>query len=400
MLEFVSDLDADDDDGDNAEAEVDESALELLHRPDLLDVMARDLDAMGTVGETDNKKMLFLAMVSRLLPRPVNIVVKGPSSSGKSHLVRSVAELFGSTAVLQLSSMSARALYYMNEQELCHRVLFVDEYMPHSGRDHALRLMQSEGRLVMAVTTREKEEGFSTRTRTVKGPIAFITTTTRQNIFDENETRAFALQTDCSEAQTRRIHEAQRRAHSLRAPQPEYDQDTWAAALSTLKPYPVVIPFAEHIHLASTGQARDRRDLGRILSLIEACTLLHQMERRTMAYGEDEALVAALDDYRVAHGLAGAFLAPVAVESQVDQVVTACRSLGEAGASHYDLMDVLSWSRPTVIKYCQQAVKTGRLRLEDGSNGGQKRYRVVRHQPLSGVMTSPEEVASCFNALR
>jgi hypothetical protein len=370
-----------------------DAAMGLLARPDVLDVMAHDLDAMGTVGEEDNKKLLFLAMVSRLLPRPVNVVVKGPSSSGKSHLVRSVADLFGDAAVLQLSSMSARALYYMEASELTHRVLFIDEYMPHAGRDHALRLMQSEGRLIVAVTMRDGGV-FKTQTRTVDGPIAFITTTTRQSIFDENETRAFSLSTDTSEAQTRRIHEAQRQARSFSPPRPAYDQATWRRALASLEPYPVVVPFAQHIHLASTGQARDRRDLGRLLSLVEASALLHQMQRRVVGHAEGGALVAELDDYRVAYRLARAFLSPPAGDARVDELVAACRTGGEAGASHYDLMDALSWSRPTVIKYCQQAVKTGRLRLAEGPHGGTKRYTVVDRQPVSGALTTPEEVAA------
>jgi hypothetical protein len=368
-----------------------DAAEALLGRPDLLNVMVSDLDAMGTVGEADNKQVLFLGMVSRLLPRPVNVVVKGPSSSGKSHLVASVAELFGAQAVLTLSAMSARALYYLAEDELRHRVLFIDEYMAHAGRDHALRLMQSEGRLIMAVTARDGGK-LATHTRTVEGPIAFVTTTTRKSIFDENETRAFSLHTDASEAQTRRIHDAQRRARSFDRPVPTYDVDTWQAAMALLEPLRVVIPFADHIHLAPTGQARDRRDLGRILSLVEASALLHQRQREQRVQGGESVLVAALEDYRVAYRLAGAFLAPPApMDERVGPLVAACRVT--EGATYYQLMDALGWSRPTVIKYCGRAVKAGHLALVAGSEWGAKRYRATEASGRWGI-TSPEEVAS------
>jgi hypothetical protein len=374
-----------------------DEARQLLERRDVLDVMAADLEALGTVGETENKQVLFLAMVSRLLQRPVNVVVKGPSSSGKSYLVRSVGELFPDEAILALSAMTPRALYYMREEELCHRVLFVDEYMAHAGRDHALRLMQSEGRLIMAMTQQTGGE-LGTRTRTVKGPIAFITTTTRSNIFDENETRAFALQTDCSQAQTRRIHDAQRRARSFDRPTPHYGMGVWQSAMGLLESRQVVIPFADHIHLASTGQARDRRDLGRILSLVEASALLHQRQRDEMDHRGQPWLVADLEDYRTAYRLAGAFLAPPpAPEAPVEALVAACRSVGEEAASHYQLMDLLGWSRPTVIKYCQQAVAAGRLRLVEGKLGGQKQYRVAE-EAAAGMLTSPDEVGARYDA--
>jgi hypothetical protein len=45
--------------------------------------------------------------------------------------------------VLQLSAMSPRAVYYLADDELRHRVLFVDGYMGHAGCDHALRLVHS-----------------------------------------------------------------------------------------------------------------------------------------------------------------------------------------------------------------------------------------------------------------
>ena len=48
---------------------------------------AEDVEAMGLVGERQNAEIIFLALVSRLLERPVSISVKGASSSGKSVLV-------------------------------------------------------------------------------------------------------------------------------------------------------------------------------------------------------------------------------------------------------------------------------------------------------------------------
>jgi hypothetical protein len=105
-------------------------------------------------------------------------------------------------------------------------------------------------------------------------------------------------------------------------------------------------------------------------------------------------LVAELEDYRVAYRLAGAFLAPPPdTDAPVESLLVACRSVGEEGASHYQLMDLLGWSRPTVIKYCQQAVAAGRLSPVEGKLGGQKRYWVVE-DAVTGALTSPDAVAA------
>ena len=45
------------------------------------------LRGRGVVGEERNAKLLFLALVTRFLKRPVSVAVKGPSSGGKSFLV-------------------------------------------------------------------------------------------------------------------------------------------------------------------------------------------------------------------------------------------------------------------------------------------------------------------------
>ena len=55
---------------------------------------------MGVVGERRGAKLIYLATTSRLLSRPVSIVVKGPSSGGKSFVTESVLKFFPASAFL------------------------------------------------------------------------------------------------------------------------------------------------------------------------------------------------------------------------------------------------------------------------------------------------------------
>ena len=66
--------------------------------------------SLGVAGESAAVKLAYLAMISRLLVRPVSVALKGPSSSGKSFTVEQVLRLFPDEAYYSLTAMSERAL--------------------------------------------------------------------------------------------------------------------------------------------------------------------------------------------------------------------------------------------------------------------------------------------------
>ena len=67
---------------------------DLVLVPNILERFARDLARSGVAGESRVAKLLYLAVTSRLLQRPVSIAVKGPSSGGKSYLTEQVLRFF------------------------------------------------------------------------------------------------------------------------------------------------------------------------------------------------------------------------------------------------------------------------------------------------------------------
>ena len=54
--------------------------------------MLADFDKCGVVGEETNKRVSYLAAVSRLLEKPLAIVVQSASSAGKSSLMEAVLD--------------------------------------------------------------------------------------------------------------------------------------------------------------------------------------------------------------------------------------------------------------------------------------------------------------------
>ena len=74
------------------EAERDE-ALALLRRPDFLDQVARDIDALGYVGEGTNTRLLYLVAISRKLADPLSAIILSQSGAGKSGLTEVLEQL-------------------------------------------------------------------------------------------------------------------------------------------------------------------------------------------------------------------------------------------------------------------------------------------------------------------
>ncbi len=93
---------------------------------DILDRFAAVLRDHGVVGEERNAKLLYLAVVTRFLKRPVSVAIKGSSSGGKSFIAQQVLQFFPSEAVHCLTAMSERALAY-TEADLRNRFLVIYE---------------------------------------------------------------------------------------------------------------------------------------------------------------------------------------------------------------------------------------------------------------------------------
>ena len=98
-------------------AEDQAAALELLRDPRLLDRVLADFEKCGVVGEETNKRVSYLAAVSRLLPKPLAIVVQSSSSAGKTSLMDAVLDFMPEEQRESYSAMTGQALFYMGPKK-------------------------------------------------------------------------------------------------------------------------------------------------------------------------------------------------------------------------------------------------------------------------------------------
>jgi len=187
-------------------AAAEEGALKLLQSPDFLNQMISATRRMGLVGEENNKLVVFLVGTSRVLEKPLCLYIKGPSSAGKNYLTDTVLSLFPESEWRSLTSSSKRSWNYLGEQ-LEHKIVYLKERNADAGPVDPLRLLISEKQLVHSVTVLQDGQ-FVEQKRITKGPIAAISTTTRDKVEVDDETRNVSIWVDESPAQTTRIMEA------------------------------------------------------------------------------------------------------------------------------------------------------------------------------------------------
>jgi hypothetical protein len=192
---------------DEHRAEAASRCAHLVNAPDILSRFADDLAQGGFAGGTREAKLLYLVATSRLLDRPISTAVKGPSSAGKSFVVKRVLEFFPQSAFLAMTAMSPKALVYSKEP-LAHRVLVLYEADGMgSTAELILRSLLSEGHIVYDTVVAEDGSAPDGRRIEREGPTSFITTTTRVSLHSENETRFFSVTVSDSGEHTRAILE-------------------------------------------------------------------------------------------------------------------------------------------------------------------------------------------------
>lgn len=272
----------------------------LAEHERILDTLGTTLKQIGLAGEQRAALTLYLAVTSRLFARPLSVAVKGPSSAGKSFLVRQVLRLFPASAFYELSSMSERALAY-SQEPLKQRMLVIQENAGVSGEmaTYLLRSLLSEGELRYE-TVERSPSGLRSRVIHREGPTGLVTTTTALSLHGENETRLLSLAIDDTAEQTREILRAIALDDICKAPDLNGSRNLqeWLEQHGERR---VIVPFAPRLaDLIPPVATRLRRDFTAFLTLVRACAFLHQVTRSRSPEG---AVVATLDDYDTVRSL-------------------------------------------------------------------------------------------------
>jgi hypothetical protein len=268
-------------------------ALELLTDKNLFDRILDDFETCGIVGEQTGKLVGYLAATSRLLDKPLGLVIQSSSAAGKTSLLDAILAMMPPEHQFSCSAMTGQSLYYAGNLDLRHKILSVAEEEGVRDASYALKLLQSDGKLSIVTTGRETTSGKTAAERhEVQGPVAVLLTTTASDVDPELMNRCFVLSVDEDAQQTAAIQTRQRNLETVEAllarAEIERIRTLHQNAQRLLQPLAVVNPFADQ--LTFTDQmVRHRRDHAKYLALIRVVTLLHQhqRERKNQTIGEE-----------------------------------------------------------------------------------------------------------------
>jgi hypothetical protein len=379
-----------------------EDCRELAGDPALLDKFAADIEACGLSGETRNAKILYLALTSRWLPRPVSIVVKGPSSGGKSFLVRQTLRFFPESAHYEVSAMSEKVLAYSTEP-VSHRFIVVYEAAGMAGETatYLMRSLLSEGR-IRYETAEVTKEGVRARLIEREGPTGLITTTTRISLHPENETRMLSLNVTDTQEQTRNVFLALAESESREVP----DFTRWLSLQKWIEhaDHDVVIPFATPLaSVVPTTSTRLRRDFQTILSLIKAHAILHQAQR---ARDSKDRIQATFDDYSAVRELIEDLVAEgvqASVPEIVRETVEAVERINKNGLYELTELEIakeLQLDKSTASRRIRDAIARGFLENLQERRGRPARI-VLTNQVLPDdqcILPTIDELLNAMNA--
>lgn len=275
-------------------------ALELLKDPDFFGRVREAVERDGLVGETRNAQATYVTAMSALLKNPLCEMIKGPSGSGKNYIATRALHLLPGSAVREITSFSETALNY--SRDFKHRVFYLQERDSSPQGVHQIRTLISEGKLIREITMRNGPE-LTTQTFVAEGPIAAISTTTRDQLQIDDETRHFSVWTDDSEEQTKRIVERQ---SSPLPPVTEEDIAPWHEShklVSSRASVPITLGkwseiVAKNIY---TGDTAVRRYYPALLEAARTIALLRSFQEHPEDYGQDQVITASFVDYTLAY---------------------------------------------------------------------------------------------------
>ena len=368
-----------------------EAAESFLSEPGLINRLQADMDSLGYVGEREAKLLVYLIATSRKLPRPLSGIIGSGSGAGKSFLAELAERLMPPEDVELFSKLTPQALYYLPEDYLFRKLLMLEERAGGEGADYAIRTLQSKDKLTQMVAMKDPITGVSaTRQFTVRGPIAYLETTTESYLNPENTSRCFEIPLDESAEQTRKIHEHQRLSRSAEGLEQVVGREALCRrhhnAQRLLESVRVVIPYARELTFPDRF-LRTRRDHERFLSLIEVVAFLHQFQRvrkQAVIKGETVSYIEATpEDYEHAYALAlkvlwvsldelsrwGRELIDI-MRAQANEVMEASRcKVTDITWTRRQLRDSLSWPDRRLRDCLDELVSLEHLETLGGSKG-------------------------------
>ncbi len=263
-------------------AETVSRCIEFLKREKLVDEFNKLIGKAGITGEETNRILLFVIASSYKMPETLHALIQGSSGSGKTRLMKIISHLMPDEDVKRYTRVTDNSFYNQDEYFFVNKlVCFEDLDGLKEDAQLAVRELQSNEILTTSTSIKDKNGSITGGERTVRGPIASLSCTTRGETYEDNISRSFLIAVDESREQTLRIidYQNKRASGSISKDDEKRVQHFVQNCMRMLKPYEVINPYATKIKLPE--EAHKIRRLNELYqSFVRQITLLNQYQRK------------------------------------------------------------------------------------------------------------------------
>ena len=177
-----------------------------LQDPNLLDKIADSFNEK-IIGESNNKKILFLACLSKDLPQEnrISAMISSSSSAGKSNIANRILDAFSEDVIEYTQFTDSFYMRKHGNTSLDGKIIKIEQMEKENKEGQAdlfrLKHQLSEGKTKTGLSERNEEGKWEAKDMIVHGFPVFISTTTNPEIQIETINRLFLIELDESKSQ-------------------------------------------------------------------------------------------------------------------------------------------------------------------------------------------------------
>ena len=273
--------------------------LELLKSKDYFQKLNELIGKTGVIGENESRMLLYVIASTYKMEDTLHALVQGSSGSGKTHLITKIAELMPPEHTTLLTRVTESSFYNYGEYDLKNTLLIMEDLDGLKEEAFlAFRELQSRGMLNSSTSIKDEQGNIKAAIKTVRGPIASLSATTKGEIYEDNMSRSLVIAVDESKEQTAQVisYQNQRASGTINTTNEKKTIEFLQNCMRLIKPFEVVNPFANKVQLPEEAQ-KIRRLNQLYQSFVKQITILHQFQRKRDKYGR---LITEKQDLKIA----------------------------------------------------------------------------------------------------
>jgi len=257
-------------------------AIDFLTKPNLIKRWNDLIGRAGVVGEENNRIFLMAIAITHKMNEPLHALIQGSSGSGKTHLMAKIYSFIPLEDKKSFTRVTEGSLYNYGMYDLQNKLICIEDLdgMKEEAQ-FAFRELQSKGMIISSTSTKDDNGNISAQEKTVHGPIASMSCTTKGEIYEDNMSRCFIIAVDESHEQSKKVVYYQNMKASGQIDEQKEKQcmEFIQTMVNLLKSYDVINAYADKVHLPEEAH-KIRRLNGLYQAFVKAITLMNQYQRK------------------------------------------------------------------------------------------------------------------------